>query len=436
MRPFTFKNITPYLILIITISSINQWSRFTIGNTVFWWLVYSFILISFFKGYKQTVTQLTNGIWVIKLFLGVVLCSFLYGMCIAKYYWDWKLLIGNLIVFLLPLAVYNFHSPASIQKTIRIWLKYAVLFFPVFLFFVLPESYGRYLIPISFLSLFFPKLPFKTKILVVVTILLILLCSLDSRSNVIRFTIPFIFSFLSFFYFIFSRRFMNSVLLGMAFLFLIAPFVLFGLAATGKFNVLNFKEYLTEWYDEVQVVDGVHGNEDSFFADTRTFLYEEEIASALKNNYWLFGHSMARGYETIAFADADKEIMSETKRQERKSCEVSILNVFNYFGVVGVLVYFLIFTCAAYIAIKKSRNKYIKIVGVYVAFRWMFGWVEDYSQFDLNYLFLWIMIAMCFSIPFRQMSNNEFVSWLHYMLSRKKCFSYAKNSSIINCTQP
>ena len=85
-----------------------------------------------------------------------------------------------------------------------------------------------------------------------------------------------------------------------------------------------------------------------------------------------------------------------TERMERQSCEVSILNIFNYFGLIGVTLYCFIFLQASFLAIYKSRNRIIPVIGLYISFRWLFAFIEDFSRFDLNYMFLWLMIGMCY----------------------------------------
>ena len=121
---------------------------------------------------------------------------------------------------------------------------------------------------------------------------------------------------------------------------------------------------------------------------------------------------MARGYESEWFGrgvDADLNL----NRNERGSSEVSLLNVFNYFGLVGVFVYMLIFIIGSYKAIFKSNNSFMPLLGLFVAFRWDVAFIEDFTNFSLNYLFLWIMIGMCFSQKFRGMSENEFKLFLN-----------------------
>jgi hypothetical protein len=402
----------PYSILLITVSSVNAWTRLPIGNTFLWWAIYLIILFAFYKSLKSSIAKFSQSTWPILFFLFIVLVSFIYGTFIAEYYWDWKLLITNFMVFLLPLAIFPFSSPSLLTRTLKVWLRYAPLMFLPFLLILDSEAYGRYLVPISFILIFYPKLPFKWKFISILTILFIVVTSIDARSNVIKFIIPLIISLLYYlkrFFSIFKVKIILSII---SVVLLFVPIVLFFLAVSNIFNVFNMKEYANISENYTQRTSKDLDYEYSLLDDTRSFLYEEEIQSAIKNNYILFGRSMARGYETIYFAGSYKEYQMETKRNDRPDCEVSILNVFNYFGLIGVISYALIFFVAVFKALISSKNIYIPIIGVYVAFRWWYAWVEDFNRFDLNYLFLWITIAMCFSVPFRAMNNKQFEYWI------------------------
>lgn len=126
---------------------------------------------------------------------------------------------------------------------------------------------------------------------------------------------------------------------------------------------------------------------EKLLVDTSTYLYTEALATVQKHNTWLLGRSPARGNDSAYFGDFTKETL-KTGKQERFSNEASILNIFTWLGVVGVLLYFLIFIKASYLAINQSNNIFIKLIGLNVAFRWAYGWVEDFSNFDLSNIFL------------------------------------------------
>ncbi|GLB48662.1 hypothetical protein [Neptunitalea lumnitzerae] len=405
----------PYAVILITVSSIVPWAKIPIGNTYIWYTIYVLILRLLFLGKRFFNCTKKKEVWVINLFLFCVVASFVHGIVISENYWDWKQLMRNFMIFLLPITVYSYSNPELLVKTLKFWLKYGLALFPVFFLFVGTEAYGKYLLPISFLMLFFPKVPRVWKLIGLGVILFLIIIAPDSRSNVIKFVVPLGFSLLLF---LKGAVLKNILVLGRV-VFLSLPFVLFALAASGIFNVFNMSEYLGGISEDAVIIND-EGREQSLLNDTRTFLYIEEISSALKNDYWLFGRSMARGYDTVSFAKFGNIMQEETNRNERPSSEVSILNIFNYFGIVGVLLYFFIFVAASYYAISKSNNKYIKLIGLYVSFRWAYAWVEDFNSFDLNYFLLWVIVGICFSVAYRGMTNREFENWLNSILGTKR----------------
>lgn len=191
--------------------------------------------------------------------------------------------------------------------------------------------------------------------------------------------------------------------------FFISTVVLLMLGLLGIFNVFNLAE---ERNIEDKYVIGEGDEQYDALTDTRTLLYMEEIQSAVNNNYVFQGRSISRGYDSMIFGESIQEHTKWTGRMERQRNEVSILNIFNYFGLIGVALYFFIFFQASFLAIYKSRNRIIPVIGLYISFRWLFAFIEDFSRFDLNYMFLWLMIGMCYSPNFRNMTDTDIKLWI------------------------
>jgi hypothetical protein len=233
----------------------------------------------------------------------------------------------------------------------------------------------------------------------------VIFSGLDARSNVIKFSISLLLGLIFYFRNI-AARFFRLVRL----IFLIAPIVLFIIAVIGDFNVFKMEEYITGEYTASVIQDG-ELHQSSLTVDTRTALYEEVILSAIKNNYIFFGRTPARGNDSDLFG-GDLAAETGSGRLERFGNEVSILNVFTWTGLIGVIIYFCVFYSATALAIKQSNNFFMKIIGLYVSFRWTYAWVEDFSNFDLSYLILWIMIGMCLSKSFREMSDSQMQYWI------------------------
>lgn len=66
----------------------------------------------------------------------------------------------------------------------------------------------------------------------------------------------------------------------------------------------------------------------------------------------------------------------------------------------------LFWTCSKK-AIYQSNNKYIILVGLYLAFRWTYAWIEDFNSLDSSNIVLWIIISLSILPYFRKMSNNQ-----------------------------
>lgn len=396
-KTYKFLN---YAILLISVSSVLQWCELPIGNTFLWWLLDGLILIKFFilaRGQERI-----PPIFVFLLCVGV---SFVYGVTRQAYtYWDWKQLVSNLMVFSLPLAVYVFLTPSLLGSVLHFWLRRAWIIFLILAPFFASDAFGRFLMPYSFLALFFTVLNTRNRIIIAIAYGITITLGHESRSDMLKFSVCLLLGFVYYIPIIRSifKRWMKEIV----YVLWVLPIVMLGLGVTGVFNVFNIEEELG-LEGKYMVKSSNSGEDVSALVDTRTFLYSEEITSAVKNNYVIQGRSMARGYDSSYFGDNDA-----SKRGERGKCETSILNIFNYFGLIGVIIYFWIFVTASYKAIAHSKNVYVPIIGVYVAFRWLFGWIEDFSNFDLNYLFLWIMISICYSDEYRNMTNQEFIGWI------------------------
>ena len=96
--------------------------------------------------------------------------------------------------------------------------------------------------------------------------------------------------------------------------------------------------------------------------------------------------------------------------------EVCHLNVFTWLGLVGLVPWCLIYIYSSWLAIYRSRNIYMKYLGVFIAFRFFLGWIEDVNNFNISGICVWILIAMGLSEQFRSLTDKEFRDWVN------KCF--------------
>ena len=403
-----------FLTLLISFKSSNQWSTLPIGNELFWWIIQFLFIYLLFKLKNSFTSPLVEKDFIfIKLYLYWIAICIIRGVFVADNYWEWKMLLATSYMLLLPSIAYLAISAGFIGIIIKTWFKYALFMFILVVPFLWGDAVGKFLIPVSFLILFFPVLNNKWKILVMAITLFVVTFDVTARSNIIKFLIPFLIGLLYYFRNTINAKLLNSFRLIM----LISPLVLLVLAATNIFNVFKLDEYIGDYNINTQSVSG-RVKKESLTSDTRTLLYVEVLVSAIKNEYILLGRTPSRGNDSKLFGYSVAKLI-HSEKHERFSNEVSILNIFTWMGAIGVVLYFLVFFKATYLAINESSNIFIKIIGLNISFRWTYGFVEDFSQFDLSNIFLWIMIGMCFSRTFRKMTEQEMKIWVLNLIGVK-----------------
>lgn len=394
------------IIFLISLSSINLWTVLPIQNTSVWWLIYALILFALVRAKHKFYNNINDSnFYEIKIYLIWNSICIIRGGFVAEDYWEWKHLIGTSMVLLLPLVTYIATNTFYVQKIMNKWIIYMLPLFIFIALFITHGAYGRYLIPVSFALLFYPLLNKHWKVICLLIALFVISIGLGARSNVIKFLVPFAIALVYYF----RSHFIYRILLYTRIILLLAPFALLVLGITNVFNIFKMSDYIEGEY-RIESSNKEWEGDGNLLVDTRTFIYIEVIASALKYDYVWLGRTPARGNESPSFGPSiDKEL--NRNKNERFANEVGIANIFTWTGLLGVLLYFLIFIKASYLALKKSNSWFIKLTGVYICFRWFYAWVEDFSRFDLSTVFLWVCIAMCISKEFRAMTDNEFKNW-------------------------
>lgn len=413
------KLILPFTILFVTVYSVlslpnEKFPMLTyLKSTTVWWVISVAILVVFvFSNYYFFDKKNSINLQLVKIYLIWNIICIIRGMFVAEGYWEWKGLIGNIFALLLPIVAYSATNKVVVQSLLSFYIKYGLPLFLLFALLIRTDAYGFYLVPVSFLLLFLPALSLRQKLVLIFFTAVVLTADLGARSNIIKFVVPFV--FLLFYYF---RNTISVKTMEIIRLILIAtPILFFVLGVTGVFNVFKMDEYIKTDYEGTGVDEAGNRVKTDLKGDTRTFIYIEVLQSAKKNNYWLFGRTPARGNESESFGEIEYEL---TRRYERLTNEVAITNVFTWTGIIGVILYFLIFFSASFLAVNRSENIYVKIIGLYIAFRWLYAWVEDVNNFSLNYLMLWIMLGLCYSFTFRGMTNREVTIWVRGIFDKR-----------------
>lgn len=409
----------PVLILIITIFSIQQWLSVTVSSTFISWII-DFLIIFIILKFKSHMNGRISREYLSETDTRLLLFYFIWmlsnsirGAFIAENYWEYKQLISGILSLSLPILVYIYSIPSILNTTLKYWFKYALIVFIIIIPFLEKDAYHFYLGPIFLAGCFIPILPQKWRIIIGGLLTIMLFIDLGARSQVIKSAIVLMMAI----GICFRKLVTNKILRIVHWTCYILPVILLCLGITGIFNVFEDLASNEGKYTQTKIVNGEVEEED-LSADTRTFIYEEVITSAITHGYVIWGRTPARGNDSMAFGTFTAEVL-KTGKYERHSNELCHTNIFTWLGLIGVILYSLIYLRSSYLAVYKSNNIYIKFLGCFIAFRWAYGWIEDFNRFDIMNFSLWIMIAMGLSIQFRSMSNQEFQQWIKNIYSQR-----------------
>lgn len=339
------------------------------------------------KGIKNLIK-----IWLFWNIFNLIKSSFL-----AADYWDWKTLLLSSVSFsFIPLTFFLGKN----LSTARLIFKYIITYLFLFGFLFIPlsfttnqELYSRLMIPISLFILFIPYLKYKWRLLVILVAAVSIAMVLEFRSNLIKIAFS---ALLLLVYYL--RNFIRISWIRLAhFSLFVIPIVFLILAATNTYNL--FEEISS---DEGYTTTNSKGEEENLTFDTRTFLFVEVFKSINNSGNWVFGSGAAGSYESDWFIDDGGAINGK-----RYGCEVGILNILLRYGLIGVTIYFLLLYVVSLHAINNSSNILSKMLGLFIAFRWTYSFVEEYTQYDLNFYFFWIAIGLVSSLSFRRMNDLE-----------------------------
>lgn len=272
----------------------------------------------------------------------------------------------------------------------------------VFLFFSEITGMGDFTHYVSFIYILILFIPYLKKfwiIILLITSILSLFYDLDSRSNLLN--LCFVFILYSVYFFkkkhkLFAKR-LSTALMTLPIL----------LVSLGIFFSFNSYDFLNQFQDDVVVTNGE--KDVLLLKDTRTGIYSDAWSGVTEQNDLIFGLSAAGYHKTFL---ADHEGYAEYYKNGRLGSESGILEYLLRGGLVFVLVIFLIHMYAMKYAINNSNNSLCKILGVYIAFRFFFMFVEGQPNLNLSNISTFIVIGLCLSTKFRSLTDKQIK---HYM---------------------
>lgn len=255
------------------------------------------------------------------------------------------------------------------------------------------RHFGFYIAIIQIYLVCFSILNRKTKIIICLLALFTIISANfgedANRSTFVKYSVAFLLGLIPYF-----RRFVGLWVLKVIRVFcFVIPFFFVYMGIWGGYNIFAESAAKNEGKD--------------LYVDSRTTVYKECIISAYNNNYYIIGRTPARGY------DSEMEL-ARNNNLERYS-EVSTVNIFTWYGAVGLVLYSIVFWWISQKGLYRANNIYIQLMSVYVSFRFLFAWIEDFNRINAVNISLWIMMSLCVLPFFRDMNDTSFKRNMNFL---------------------
>lgn len=348
-------------------------------------IIITYLLFNLYdtKQYERLDGKLLLSLWFIILFIGA-LRAFLNN------YSSYSGIRDSLLALLNIATVYCVFL-GGLQNT-KVYMK-------AFLIIMLPcaiissykwDAYGftdvaHILYPISLFLLLTPYVSKIWRIFLIAVALFSFFHDISVRSNVLLLSLSVILILL---YFISKYNYQIKFRKITWFASFILPIIFLFLGISGRYNF--FAELMSS---DVNISGGSKNR--AYMVDSRTAVYEDVFHSFKGAESLLFGNNPVTKIKTR---------MNIMERKEgRNRTESGFLNILYFYGIVGILCYMCLSIYASYLAISHSNNKLATLVGLYVAFKFIFIFIEEPSITMTTYF----AIGLCLNPMFRNAEEDE-----------------------------
>lgn len=348
-------------------------------------IIITYLLFNLYdtKQYERLDGKLLLSLWFIILFIGA-LRAFLNN------YSSYSGIRDSLLALLNIATVYCVFL-GGLQNT-KVYMK-------AFLIIMLPcaiissykwDAYGftdvaHILYPISLFLLLTPYVSKIWRIFLIAVALFSFFHDISVRSNVLLLSLSVILILL---YFISKYNYQIKFRKITWFASFILPIIFLFLGISGRYNF--FTELMST---KINISGG--GKDRTYMVDSRTAVYEDVFRSFDGTGSLIFGNSPVTKIKT------QMNIME--RKEGRNRTESGFLNILYFYGIVGILCYMCLSIYASYLAISHSNNKLATLVGLYVAFKFIFIFIEEPSITMTTYF----AIGLCLNPMFRNAEEDE-----------------------------
>lgn len=356
------------------------------------------------KGYLGAQKLEKKNIVVIFAWYGVFVV--LHSAYVADSYEQWRYLVTVFMPTLLfPIFCILGASLNNFLLSFRYMVFYTSIMAVVFLMHgptdkLFNLNYLKYISYTYPLIIFSPVMPGGVVLLVMGLAASSLMFDFENRSNMLSIFASLV--FLGVYYFLLNmkkdgmqliNKFFGSIRLA----FLCVPVFLLILGSLGLYNVFE-----SAGESDELVVVGTENGPAIRTVDSRTTIYEDAMRNISKNNAWVIGTSATYLYETGLAST-----LEGYDGGRLGGSESGFIGFLTFGGVIYVGIVFSIFYSASYLAIYKSNSILMKVIGLYLAFRWLFMFIESPVEFNMYWISTFILIGVVLGNELRSMGDVE-----------------------------
>ena len=306
--------------------------------------------------------------------------------------------------------IFIFMNEKVVRKTMKLWWKYVPILFIISFWKLAPSMYIGVLSFVLVFIIIINCLSKKQKLFTILAFIFIASKGIIQRIDYIIVLIS-ILLFLMLHY----KKFLGQRMAALIFhCQMWIPLIFLVLGLSGTFNVLNFDSYVESDYKS--------GIGERFNEDTRTFLYEEAIASAIDNNYVIWGRTPGYGYDSFFeqyHLDLGEKTALDVKSQmAQRASEVFVVNMFTWCGLLGLVFFFVFYYSIGLSILRQTKNDYLRMFVLYIGFFWILCFISH--QFFVpssDYIMLYIIIAICMNPKLQNVSNKTIELKLRSLLN-------------------
>lgn len=412
MGTFTVKH-TPYLVIIVILSRVfAAWLPISLSKMIEYGadIALAICCVVYFIRNKNILLEKYRIIACLYIFLLIYVVAALIKIQFVQSGMFPFYIMRMLTNFCCFGLIFIFMNEKVVRKIMKLWWKYVPVLFIISFWKLEPSAYIGVLAFVLVFVIIINCLSKKQKAFTILAFVFIASRGIIQRIDYIIVLISIIL-FLMLHY----KKFLGQRTTALIFhCQMWIPLVFLVLGLSGTFNVLNFDSYVESDYKS--------GTGERFNDDTRTFLYEEAIASAIDNNYVIWGRTPGYGYDSFFeqyHMDLGEKTALDVKSQiAQRASEVFVVNMFTWCGLLGLVFFFVFYYSIGLSILRQTKNNYLRMFVLYIGFFWILCFISH--QFFVpssDYIMLYIIIAICMNPKLQNVSNKTIELKLRSLLN-------------------